>query len=151
MSENREWLLSLVPYAQTAKEEWSGMRVSCCLAQAALETAWGRRPIGKWNLWGIKALSWIEKSVEVPTIEVINGQRVPMRLLFAAFDTPQAAFNAYGRLVTNSHYYEKARNAASLDDYIEELSKHWATDKLYAVKVRTIVNAFDLRQYDEAA
>ena len=149
MGENREWLVSLVPYAQAAKAEWSGMRVSCCLAQAALETGWGRKMIGGFNYWGIKAMSWIPGSVEVATTEVVNGQRVPMRLLFAAFDTPQAAFNAYGRLVTNSHYYEKARDAASLDEYIEELGEHWATDKAYGAKVRVIVNALDLRQYDE--
>ena len=148
MGEQREWALSLVPYAIEAKKQWPGMRVACCVAQAALETAWGRRKIGGWNLWGIKDLRWDPGFVETTTHEVEDGRTVLKRLAFEDFDTPEAAFNAYGRLVTNSKYYAKAREAASLDQYVDKLSTSWATDPYYAAKVRTIINALELRQYE---
>jgi len=144
----RQWIESLVPVAQQAKREWPGMRVACCLAQASLESAFGSRAIGGWNLWGIKALKWVPDSVEVPTKEWENGQLVRHLLRFAAFPTPLEGFRCYGRLVTNSPAYSNARAASDLDDYINELGKVWATDPMYAKKVRALVRQFELEKYD---
>lgn len=144
------WLKSMAPYAIEAKECWPGMRVSCCLAQAALETAWGARPIG-WNLWGIKDVSWHPGAVDAKTHEIINGHSVGQTAAFERCDTPEEGFAVYGRLVTNSRYYQDAREAPDLEQYIRCLARHWATDPGYAGKILEIVREYELAQYDVEA
>lgn len=143
------FLQEILPFALEAKKKWPGMRVSCCLAQSALETAWGKKKIGGWNLWGIKDLSWDPGFVIVGTHEYKDGEKVPESAKFEDFPTPEEAFNAYGRLVTNSKYYKEAREAPDLDTYIAKLASRWATDPKYAEKVLSIIAKEDLRKYDE--
>lgn len=135
------WLLSLLPYATAAQAKWPGMRASVCLAQAALETAWGKRPIGGWNLWGLKAMKWVPGSVEVVTHEYDRDTRDYIKVVqrFCAFPTAEDGFLAYGRLVTNSSYYADARGSDSLEAYVRALAKHWATDPQYAEKILWII------------
>jgi len=136
-----KWLLSLLPYATSAQEKWPGMRASVCIAQAALETAWGKRKIGGWNLWGLKAMKWVPSSVEVVTHEWDKDTRdyVKVTARFCAFATPLEGFEAYGRLVTNSPTYREARDSADPVAYVKELAKHWATDPMYAEKINWII------------
>jgi flagellum-specific peptidoglycan hydrolase FlgJ len=123
------------------------MRVACCLAQAALETAWGKRPIG-FNLWGIKDLTWDPGSVTVGTHEVEAGKAVAQQAAFEDFDSYDHAFGCYGRLVTNSRYYQDAREALDLEGYVRCLARHWATDPLYSQKLLDIIADYELAQYD---
>ena len=136
-----KWLLSLVPYAKEAEKKWPGMRWNVCVAQAALETGWGKRPIGGWNLWGMKSMKWVPGVVERVTKEWDRETReyITITAKFCAFPTPQEGFEAYGRLVNNSPYYRDARVSTSLDEYIRELGSVWATDPQYAQKIALII------------
>ena len=144
--EKLEWLKSLLPYATAARKKWPGMRVSVCIAQAALETAWGKRPIGGWNLWGLKAMKWVPKSVEIVTHEwdAAIKEYVKITARFCAFDSPAEGFEAYGRLVTNSPSYRNARDSVDLEAYVREIGKVWATDPIYAQKINWIIKEADL-------
>lgn len=144
------WLASLAPYAEEAKKQWPGMRVSCCLAQAALETGYGRRPIGGWNLWGLKDLSWNPGKVLIWTHEwdANRKEMVPVQVAFEDFATAEEAFGAYGRLVTNSPTYADAREHTDLRLYVHALAHHWATDPQYARKVWVIIEKEGLRGLD---
>ena len=135
------WLNDLLPYAIAAKSRWPGMRVGCCLAQAALETGYGRRPIGGHNLWGLKDLSWNPGKILVWTHEWNAKEKryVPVQEAFEDFATPEEAFDAYGRLVTNSPTYADAREHTDLRLYVFALAKRWATDPTYAKKVWVII------------
>jgi flagellum-specific peptidoglycan hydrolase FlgJ len=121
------------------------------LAQAALETGYGRAVIGKANYWGIKKLSWISGSVAVPTHEwnPLTKQSEPAIAYFADFAGPQEAFDAYGRLVSNSPTYQDARDAGDLESYVEALAGHWASDPQYAAKVMLIIGEHNLATLDE--
>lgn len=142
------WLRSIVPYARQARDCWPGMRVSCCLAQAAIESAWGKRAIGGWNLWGLKDLKWDPGSVDVPTHEYVDGQRVATSAAFEDFASPEQAFACYGRLVTNSPTYRAAREAPTLEAYVRALAAKWATDPQYAAKLLAIIADYELAPYD---
>ncbi len=135
------WLLGLLPYATAAQEKWPGMRASVCIAQAALETAWGKRPIGGWNLWGLKDLKWNPGKIVVKTKEWDKDLRdfVTVEAEFEDFQTPEEAFGVYGRLVNNSPTYADARSCVDLVSYVRALAKHWATDPQYAEKVLWII------------
>lgn len=136
-----KWLLSLVPYAREAEKKWPGMRWNVCIAQAALETGWGRWPIGGWNLWGVKSMKWVPGVVERKTKEWDKDTRdyITVTAKFCAFPSPQEGFDAYGRLVTNSPSYSGARSCVDLASYVRTLGKVWATDPLYAEKIMLII------------
>jgi flagellum-specific peptidoglycan hydrolase FlgJ len=146
--EKLTWLKSLVPDAQRAAKEWPGMRVAVCLAQAALESSFGERMIGKGNLWGIKRLAWIPGVIKVKTKEWMNGEFVSCAQEFADFPSIYEGMRCYGRLLTNSPTYQSARESADLEDYVAEVSKHWATDPLYRKKVWTLIQLSELERLD---
>jgi flagellum-specific peptidoglycan hydrolase FlgJ len=154
MADSREakvkWLQSLVPAAQRAAMKWPGMRVAVSLAQAALETGWGARPIGGWNLWGLKNLKWNPGKVLVKTKEWDKelNDFVETTAEFEDFETADEAFECYGRLVTNSPYYRAAREAVDLAGYVHELAKVWATDPQYEKKVWAVIKAAGLEAVD---
>lgn len=49
------------------------------VAQAALETGWGRKTIGKYNLFGITKGSWSGKTLLVTTTEIHDNAKVKYR------------------------------------------------------------------------
>ena len=136
-----KWIRSLLPYAFKAQEKWPGMRMAVCVAQAALETGWGKRLIGGWNLWGIKSVKWVPGSVDIETKEWDKETRAFIRVTakFCTFATPEEAFGAYGRLVTNSPNYSGARDRVDLASYVREIAKVWATDPQYAEKIMLVI------------
>lgn len=136
-----KWLQGLIPYAQEAQKKWPGMRWNVCVAQAALETGWGKKPIGGWNLWGMKWMKWVPAFVERITKEwdTETRQYITISAKFCAFPTPQEGFEAYGRLVTNSPSYAIARSWVNLEGYVREIGKVWATDPQYAEKITLII------------
>jgi len=136
-----KWLFSLMPYAKSAEIKWPGMRANVCVAQAALETGWGKRKIGGWNLWGMKSMKWVPGSVDIVTKEWDRETKdfITVTAKFCAFQTPEEGFDAYGRLVNNSPYYAWARESSNLDEYIREIGEAWATDPQYAQKIALII------------
>lgn len=144
------WLESLVPDAQQAKREWPGMRVASCLAQAAVESGWGEKAIGGWNLWGIKRLKWVPAFILVDTKEWENNQLVAKKQEFAAFASRLEGMQCYGRLVTNSPSYKAAREAPDFEEYVAALCKTWATDPMYRKKVWSLIQVYDLERFDYA-
>ena len=142
------WLESLVPDAQQAKREWPGMRVACCLAQAAVESGWGEKVIGGWNLWGIKRLTWVPGFVLVATHEWEDNKLVARKLEFADFATRIEGMQCYGRLVNNSPSYKEARDSSDFEEYVAALCKKWATDPMYRKKVWSLIKVYDMEKYD---
>ena len=68
--------LALMVGPAQACQRATGIPASFTLAQAALESGWGARCPGN-NLFGIKAdKAWKGPTVDVPTHEVVKGQRV---------------------------------------------------------------------------
>lgn len=142
------WLLSLVPYAKQAKDCWPKMWVSVCLAQAAIESGWGARPIGGWNLWGLKNLEWNPGEVDVPTHEYVNGRLVPVIEHFEDAATPEEGFAIYGRLVNNAKPYAEARTHADLEGYVMALAHAWNRNPAYGPDILKIIAEYDLTLYD---
>lgn len=104
----------LVRHAAAANktQEASGIPAQYMLAQAALETGWGRREIkaadgrNSFNLFGIRAgANWQGPSVEVMTTEYVNG--VPERMVgrFRAYSSYEESFADYARLISQSPRY----------------------------------------------
>ena len=131
-------------------EQQSGIPASFMLGQAAHETGWGRREIKhadgstSHNLFGIKAGgSWTGKVAEVTTTEVVNGVARKVKAKFRAYDSYEASFRDYAKLINDSPRYEKARaQTGSAVAYATELKRAgYATDPDYAGKLSRVINS----------
>jgi len=106
-----EFVSRLLPAAQRASQE-SGVPAQLIMAQAALESGWGRREIRtedgnpSYNLFGIKAdRSWKGPVAETATNEYVNGVAQKTRATFRVYGSYEEAFSDYAKfLVANPRY-----------------------------------------------
>ncbi|AQA18086.1 flagellar rod assembly protein/muramidase FlgJ [Halioglobus japonicus] len=137
----------ITPYARSAARE-SGIPSELIVAQAILETGWGRRRIERsdgsdgHNIFGIKAdPQWRGERVTVETHEYIGGRRAEVNARFRVYQSLQAAFQDYARIMGESDRYERVRAAESLDEAVQALSEAgYATDPAYADKLRALID-----------
>jgi flagellar protein FlgJ len=138
-----DFIRQMRPYAEAAAREL-GVDANALLAQAALETGWGksipRTANGEcsFNLFGIKAGSqWSGRTVNVPTLEFEDG--IPVRKVerFRAYESPAECFRDYARLIGNSVRYSNAKGAgADVAAFAAALQDGgYATDPNYARKL----------------
>jgi peptidoglycan hydrolase FlgJ len=143
-----DFLRTLRPHAEQAAREL-GVDPNALLAQAALETGWGRSlPCNaqgecSFNLFGIKAGSqWSGATVNVPTLEFEDG--IPVRKVerFRAYDSPADSFRDYAALIRDSSRYASARGAGdNVEAFATALQQGgYATDPHYAQKIATVAN-----------
>ena len=125
-------------------EKETGIPASYMVGQAGHETGWGQHEIklhgGKpsYNLFGIKAdKSWTGKVAEVTTTEYVNGVAQRKVAKFRAYDSYDASFRDYARLITQSPRYAQAsQQTGSAFAFASGLQKAgYATDPHYAAKL----------------
>ena len=140
---------AVAPSAQAAAHRL-GVSVRALLAQAALETGWGKhlptRPDGSssFNLFGIKAGShWDGDRVHVPTLEYENGVAVRKQDSFRAYDSPADSFGDYATLIANSPRYAGAVGQGdNIEGFAHALVEGgYATDPSYAAKIVAIARS----------
>lgn len=143
-----DFLRQLRPHAEQAAREL-GVDPNALLAQAALETGWGRSvPCNangacSFNLFGIKAGSqWSGATVNVPTLEFEEG--IPVRKVerFRAYDSPADSFRDYAALIRDSSRYASARGAGdNVEAFATALQQGgYATDPHYAQKIAAVAS-----------
>jgi flagellar protein FlgJ len=130
-------------------ERASGIPAGYLLGQAGHETGWGRREIkhangdNSFNLFGIKAgASWKGKVAEVTTTEYAGGVAQKQVAKFRAYDSYQAAFQDYARLMSDSPRYAKVMQQSTTPlAFASGLQKAgYATDPEYAAKLSRAIN-----------
>ncbi len=145
----QRFLSQLSAPAQAASQR-TGVPAELILAQAALETGWGRHQIvtadgrNSHNLFGIKAGSrWQGPTTAITTHEYINGQRTRIRDAFRVYESYEAAFTDYGRLISGQPRYAAVGTAPSAEQAARELQAGgYATDPAYADKLIKIMGRF---------
>jgi flagellar protein FlgJ len=144
-----EFVRDIWPLAERAGEEL-GVDPRAIVAQAALETGWGRRisrdahGVSGNNLFNIKADSrWGGERLSVRTLEFEGGLPKPRVAAFRAYPDLGAAFEDYVRFLKgNPRYAEALANGAEPARFAESLqAAGYATDPGYADKLRSIVSS----------
>ena len=119
------------------------------IAQAALETGWGKHvmtgPNGQssHNLFSIKAdPSWDGDTVTRRTLEYMQGRQVKISAGFRAYNGLGQAFDDYVDFIAQNPRYQRAlEKAADPRAYVQELQRAgYATDPHYAQKILQIHN-----------
>lgn len=131
-----------------------GVPAHFLVAQAALETGWGKSVITRadgsssYNLFNIKAgKDWKGAVVEARTLEYENGQSVTRTERFRAYGSYAESFQDYASLVGQSSRYTAVRGQTDPEGFARALQQGgYATDPAYADKLTRVINGNTLRQ-----
>ncbi|MBM7456550.1 flagellar protein FlgJ [Oceanisphaera litoralis] len=144
----QDFVRRLMPAAVAAGKRL-GLPPEAMLAQAALETGWGKKIIGQkngdssHNLFGIKAdNSWKQAKTWVNTLEYEQGIAVKVQAPFRSYGSFNDSFNDYvDFLHDNPRYGEALQQTDSPRHYFEALQQAgYATDPKYADKLSAVLN-----------
>ena len=138
----------LMPFAEQIGKE-TGIDPRLMIAQAALETGWGKHMIKgdgsqpSFNLFGIKADSrWSGDAVSITTTEFRGGVAMKERADFRAYPDYEASFRDYVDFLQNNPRYRDVLSSADQPEvFAEKLQEAgYATDPEYGAKIRRIMN-----------
>ncbi|XTZ39322.1 flagellar assembly peptidoglycan hydrolase FlgJ [Salmonella enterica] len=126
---------------------FSGIPHQLIIAQAALESGWGKREIltseGKssHNLFGIKATaSWKGETTEITTTEYEGGVAQKIKAVFKVYSSYAEALADYTSLISKNARYKKVVNSQTPEIAAKALqSAGYATDPAYAKKLINII------------
>jgi len=150
----RQFVADVWPQAQEAAGQ-IGVSASLLVAQAALETGWGKHTMqladgrSSHNLFGIKAgPGWQGPSLAKPSLEFRDGVLQTESSRFRAYDSAAQSLADYVDFIRGNPRYAGALDQAGDDRaYIEEIQRAgYATDPEYADKVIGIMQGDLLQQ-----
>lgn len=140
----------IAPAAQKICPKYN-LPASVCIAQAILESGWGKYCVGDYNYWGRKWGGWGNYAV-YSTDEYINGEWVTINAKFQSYDSLEQAVEDWCQLIREEPCYAPARDAWHapwiLTDFVNALAGVYATDPGYANKVMDTITYNNLMQYD---
>lgn len=141
-----EFVTHLFPLAKEVAADL-GVDPKVLLAQAALETGWGKHIIkdsvgeSSNNLFNIKAdKRWDGDRAQVNTLEYRDGLAQQEKAQFRSYDSFEQSFRDYADFLKNSPRYQQALEAAADPrKYLQQLqAAGYATDPAYAEKITAI-------------
>lgn len=149
----REFANRLWPAAAEAARA-TGIPAHFMVAQAALETGWGksepRRADGSqsFNVFGIKAgRNWQGPVAEATTTEYVDGAEQKQVERFRAYGSYAEAFRDYSNLLSASPRYAGVLGMRDAGSFARGLQRAgYATDPMYAAKLERIIGGSTLRQ-----
>ncbi|MBV1915496.1 MAG: flagellar assembly peptidoglycan hydrolase FlgJ [Pseudomonadales bacterium] len=141
-----EFIQWVYPHAVDAAKEL-GVSPKVLVAQSALETGWGQKPIvtaegrNSHNLFGIKADSrWSGENTSITTLEYREGIANKERANFRVYDSVKESLQDYVQfLKTNPRYKQAIENSDDPEKFTQSLMEAgYATDPKYAEKIMGI-------------
>ena len=124
---------------------------SVCIAQAAIESGWGRYCIGGYNYFGRK---WGGEGnyIEKPTYEFVDGEYIQISDKFQDYDSLEDAIRDWCVLMTEEPAYAEAletwHRTWDVEAFIRAMAPVYATDPDYADKIIATIRANDLTRFD---
>ncbi len=137
------------------------MPVSVTLAQAILETGAGKSSTLGNNYFGIKArvsatageYVWGPNAVGCTLVKTREAERAGLVLTtgaFRAYNELRTSVLDHGALLrTNPVYAPAFKHTDEPKKFLREIAKRYATDPAYATKLLSIIDRYELLDYDE--
>lgn len=154
-----QFVATMLPLAKEAAAR-IGVDPVMLVAQAALETGWGKSIMrsqdggSSHNLFGIKAMgSWKGAEARAITSEFRDGKMVKETADFRSYDSYADSFHDLVSLLQNNSRYKEVINSAdNSEQFVKELQKAgYATDPDYASKISQIAKQMKSYQTYAAA
>jgi flagellum-specific peptidoglycan hydrolase FlgJ len=149
----QEFIKKIAPAAQRSAMK-TGIFASVIIAQAALESGWGKTApldhktkVESNNLFGIKG-EGPAGSIECPHWEFENGREVWRMAKFRRYHNYEESIEDHMQLMLKDRY-RPVRDAATPDEAAHQLYRcGYATDPNYAQKLISIMKKYNLYQYN---
>ena len=151
MSEQTDFIEKIAPGATCAFKE-TGVFASVTIAQAILESGWGRSGLSKKanNYFGIKCYGgWDGEICKMPTKEVVHGRTIIVIADFRKYSDCAGSILDHARFLKENHRYEPAFLSANGLDFAKAIARNgYATDPQYGIKLCDLIRRYNLEQYD---
>jgi len=116
-------------------EQETGCPAQLMIAQWAIESAWGAKPVGHANYFGIKKANRHTQCCTVTTREIVNGKSVVENLEFADYDSLEDSCRNYAWLITHGAPYhtawEEYQKDSCLPGLVAAVACAYASDPSY--------------------
>lgn len=140
-----------IQYAAAAQREErrSGVPASITLAQAALESGYGKAAICN-NMFGIKAnKGYTGPSCAATTHEEVGGIKIEIVAHFRSYDSIDGSFADHSDFLLQNSRYRVALSKENPYEFANELQRAgYATDSQYANKLKSIIRSQNLASLD---
>ena len=145
-----EFVLKIKDGAMATQKKY-GILASLTIAQAILETGWGKYSVGN-NIFGIKAnAAWTGDTITCNTGEVYDGQAVTVSGTFRAYASIEDSIADHALLFVRNDCYSNIINCTDYRQACRNVQADgYATDPEYADKLISIIEANNLTQFDSA-
>lgn len=128
-----------------------GVLPSITIAQAILESDWGRSQLSKkyQNYFGIKSFNKNEKRVIFSTTEYVNNKKVEIKDAFRAYDNMEQSVKSHGLLLGTAPRYKKVIQSSNYQEAAKMLYEcGYATDPNYSDMIIELIQQYKLYKYD---
>lgn len=148
-----EFIAAVGAAAQRSRKV-TGVPASVTVAQAILESDWGRSRLARQgnNLFGIKALNGAGPAgvVNLATWEHVAGKDVVVQAPFKAYYTLDESIDDHGRFfIRNKRYADALAVANDAQAFARAIQDDgYATDPSYASKLIRLMDRYDLYRFD---
>lgn len=129
---------------------------SVTLAQAAIETGWGKSTVGDANnMFGIKAKGktnqyWTGDAVKKSTTEYYDGVKGKYNLAFRKYNSLKDSILDHNLFLKVNKRYGDALKATTPESQARLIHKAgYATDPNYSDKIISMIKKYNLKQYDD--
>lgn len=133
----------------------TGVLASLTIAQAILESGWGRSDLAVTgnNLFGMKATSaWTGKTYTTETNECYDGVNMErVEAVFRAYDSWEESIADHSALFSASRYKKVVGETDYKVACVEVKNAGYATDPSYPTKLISIIEQYNLHEYDVVA
>lgn len=145
----RDFFRQMLPHALAA-QALTGVPASVSLAQAALESGWGKHAPGN-NFFGIKGTG-PAGSQFLSTWEFRRGAMVRTQAKFRRYHDPLESFIDHARVISEGRYLRHAmqhkNDARAFIHALQSGRYKYATDPRYEAKLLRIIDSHGLQRYD---
>lgn len=156
VNETRQaFITKIAPEAKVLQAQY-GVRASISIAQAALESDWGKSTLASKynNFFGVKASSG-QNSITLQTSEYVNGKWKDVDASFRVYSSWKESMESHAKLLVsgtseNPNRYQAVITASNYENAANALyTGGYATDPDYPTKLIKMIQQYQLDQYDQ--
>jgi flagellum-specific peptidoglycan hydrolase FlgJ len=148
-----QFIASVLDAAQESERTY-GVPTSVIIAQAIIESGWGRSGLAKnaHNYFGIKANKPGPAGVvNMQTMEVERGAAVTITAGFKAYNSAYESFLDHGRFLSENPRYSEAFKTKDAREFVRKVhAAGYATDPSYTSKLINTMDHYDLYRFNVA-
>lgn len=139
---SRNERLDEVAAIAVVQERLTGVPARCMVAQWAVESKWGSKPVGNANYFGIKRAKRHKRYCAVTTHEYVDGVKIECVQEFADYDSLAESCADYAWLISRGAPYrtawQKFDKSGNVTELINGIARVYATSPGYASLVLKI-------------